>query len=235
MLLNPYRFVSSAPPVGEDPYWEHVKALLHLDGADGSTAIVDATGRAWTARYAAVIRPARARFGSGGLDLTDFGYVDTNAKSADLSLNGDYTVECVAQFDSTANSPHVVVFQASGSRRAGLWYVGGRLRWYVESAAFAGNVLDAAFAPSVGTRYHLAVTRQGQVYRLFIDGALVATADTGATSANISEAMAIELGFLTPFWNYGDRFVGGIDEFRFTRACRYTASFAPPAEAFPNG
>ena len=68
---------------------------------------------------------------------------------------------------------------------------------------------------------HIALTRDASGMRIYINGALQSTSTSYTDSLNISQ---IAVG------NGGS---GWMDDFRFTKDCRYTLDFAPPTEALP--
>jgi hypothetical protein len=82
---------------------------------------------------------------------------------------------------------------------------------------------------STGTWYHVALTRNGSNFRLFIDGVQV-----GYTST----ASSIAVTSLNPTigdWSLGGYSMNGyIDDFRITKGvARYTSAFTPPSAALP--
>ena len=86
--------VDSGLGASDDPYWSNVAALLHMDGANGSTVFTDATGRAWTTVGAAQIRTDLSKFGGAAGQFTSAGARITTADSADLRFGtGPWTVE----------------------------------------------------------------------------------------------------------------------------------------------
>ncbi|MBK6587935.1 MAG: LamG domain-containing protein [Acidobacteria bacterium] len=83
---------------------------------------------------------------------------------------------------------------------------------------------------SANTWYHLAATRQGSTYRLFVDGTQVATTTSSITIHDNANSLYIGTstdGSTSPVNGY-------IDDLRITKGvARYTANFTPPAAAFP--
>jgi hypothetical protein len=81
-----------------------------------------------------------------------------------------------------------------------------------------------------GVWYHVAVTRSGSTFRLFVNGTQVSS---GTSSAYRSDSNTTQVGRIvtTSATNY---FKGYIDEIRVTSGvARYTGNFTPPTKQFP--
>jgi hypothetical protein len=86
-------------------------------------------------------------------------------------------------------------------------------------------------AIGTGSWVHIAATRSGSSFRLFING----TQDGSATSSGI-------VGSTSDYFSVGgtggtnpDTMTGYIDDLRITKGyARYTANFTPPTAAFSN-
>ena len=92
------------------------------------------------------------------------------------------------------------------------------------------NISDSNALPQ-NTWAHVAITRSGNVWRLFVDGAqrAVTTTTTGAITNN---AAPVSIGAQS---NGSSSLNGYIDDLRITKGvARYTANFTPPTQAFPN-
>src|SRR5687768_6144765 len=74
-------------------------ALLHMDGADGSTTFTDESGKTWTARGDAQIDTAQSVFGGASGRLDGNGdFVDT-PDHADWDFgSGDFTLDLRVRF-----------------------------------------------------------------------------------------------------------------------------------------
>ena len=73
---------------------------------------------------------------------------------------------------------------------------------------------------------HVAVTYDGAVARVYLDGALVGSGTIGA----LSSGPRFQLGEMTTY----PHFDGRIDEVRLSAGVRYGTSFAPPGAPFAN-
>lgn len=221
---------------GGDPYWPDVSALLHFDGANGSTTFTDQTGKTWTGVGSAQISTAQSRFGGSSLTLGNTSQIST-PHSADLSCGGaQFTIEAFARFSSLRSSVIVCKVPATSARSEWMLYtsISGALTLACWGAgnALVVNLQDASNMAS-GTWYHVAATRDGGgVWRLFRDGVIVASATESAALATNTEPVTVGRA---PY-NIGNTYtVGFYDEMRITKGvARYTANFTPPIAPFPD-
>lgn len=214
-----------------DPFFRSVTSLLHFDGADTSTNIVDSAGRVWAVSGQAQIDTAQSVFGGASLYLDGATDYLTATSSPDLALGtGDFTVEFwqrwaggknISPIDfrgGTASSPRLMLYADSPANDLRLWVSGA----------------DRIVAPSstlvVDQWQHIAICRASGTTRLFVGGVQVGS--DWADSTNYTAAdWAIGRNTAT-----GTRdFNGHIDEFRATKGvARYTGAFTPPVAALPD-
>lgn len=218
-----------------DPYWPQTAALLHMDGTSGGQAFVDAKGGAYTAAGATI--SAAGKFNQSGY------FPGGNGKGVVgpvINLTGDFTLEAWVKPNSDALSGVRAIAGQWSQQRADLGsyllaLVNGQLVFYfgpynVNSALLAGP------AATANTWVHVAVTRQGSTFRLFVNGAAVATATSAAPGPNIPIPFAIGdyHGATSAFGaNGAASFSGYIDEVRVTTASRYNGPFTPPSSPSP--
>ena len=130
----------------------------------------------------------------------------------------DFTIDLWVNFDQIAGrSPFVGHNNGSGGQDKWIfWYdesghttpSGPALRFHINSDGPFGAIdtIHSPWSPIVGRWYHVAVTRQGSTYALFIDGSQVATATD--QHDEIQDATApVTIG-----WSEGYAFPGRIDE-----------------------
>jgi hypothetical protein len=82
---------------------------------------------------------------------------------------------------------------------------------------------------TINTWQHVAATRSGNSWRIFINGTQVGSTTTNTTSYTTAYGCCIGSSF------YNEDFLGNIDDARITQGvARYTANFTAPTAAFPN-
>ncbi len=219
------------PVVGgseRDPYFANVVALLHMDGADGSTTFTDSSplGATYTAVGNAQVDTAQSVFGGGSLLCDDVGDYLQGPSSSNYSFPAgtDFTVEAWTRFAATPVNEYILASATSG----GLVFLvsSGNLRI---SRQATGDDISRTFSPTLNVWYHVAGTRSGTTYRVFIQG--IQQGATVSTTVNYP-TIAPRIGGNAAST---DSFNGWIDDFRLTRGvARYTGSFTPPTRAFPN-
>lgn len=232
---------------GGDPDWASVSALLHFDGADGSTTLTDQTGKVWTPVGQAQIDTDQSKFGGASLRVDGAGDYATTPNSAAFDFGaGDFTVEAWVRWAGigAAGNQGIVCHDQIGGTRGWLFFsedgTGSAPNDAVSFAAWSGGVPYAASdtVPVVnGVWYHLAAARQGGTLRLFKNGVQVGV-NTGLGSAVIgapTEPCVVGALWAVGAPLSGTYLSGNVDDLRITKGvARYTSNFTPPAAPFPN-
>ena len=149
----------------------------------------------------------------------------------------DFTMECWYYAISKPDvAPCLITNDETASFPTNYWAIHDRHNSAANKFSFwAGNANgSAAFLTGTtnvqnGTWYHVAVTRSGSTFRLFVDGVVEATG-TSSASLDGDVAKAINIGRS----GYADSYMNGyIDDLRITKGkARYTSNFTPPTSAF---
>ena len=238
MLLNPFRFSSA----GEDPYFSQVALLLHCDGSDGAQVFKDSSSHnhAVAARGTAVTSVVNPKFGSACavVDANYASYLEVANGAAFDFANSDFTIECYLQITATIGAAGGVVLGRWGTGPSTntdwVLYVttSRRLAFYVGTDT--GVSIPAAESTVItndGVWRHVAVTREGDIYRLFIDGAIAGSMTrSGAVPNSVSQSIRTNI-----LSNSGAYMGAKYDEIRVTNGvARYTKNFTPPTAPFPN-
>ena len=169
------------------------------------------------------------KYGTGSMEFDGTGdYLLAIGDSNNFVFGtGDFTVEMWINtstvspsyqgvWDSRTSDPSVTphITLASGTP---VWWVSG-------AARITGSAL------STSTWYHLAVARSGTSTKMFVNGTQVGSTYTDSNNYVSRAVPTIGINFDTLF-----PFTGFIDDLRITKGiARYTSSFTPPTEAFPN-
>lgn len=245
--MHPFPSPQCAIPE-RDPFFASVSLLLHGEGANGSTTMVDSSLSSKTVTRAgnAQISTAQFPFGTSAIKFDGTGDFLSTPFASDFDFGtGDFTVECEAYVagNSSLNNNSLRPATLFGCYTAGPpitgWTLGidgngGTTGNGVSFQTYIGGttqVVSAATTVSQAAWHHLAVTRASGTYRLFLDGVqLTSAASTqAATPGDTLIIGALEFsGFLNELNGY-------IKEARITKGvARYTANFTPPNRAFPN-
>jgi hypothetical protein len=163
----------------------------------------------------------------------------TTAWREELYLPADFTIECWLNTDTVSVGEGYILSHSAG------WAIGWP-SWSLfrtgTSLYFSSYSSDTSTAALVNIPfgnieankwYHVAITREGNNWRTFVNGVLMTTTvKAGVPYRDTSKGFSIggdTAGYIDRF------FEGHIDEIRITKgSARYTATFTPPARAFPN-
>lgn len=217
--------------IAPDPNFSSVVSLLHFDGAGASTTFTDVIGKTWTANGSAQIDTAQSKFGGSAavFDGTSNCYIST-PDSEDFNYTADFTQELwyrpasigarqflCGQSDSGASSVRSM-FEVTAS---------GTVKFWADNTV----TLESTITLSASTWYHLAVTRSGSNYTLWVDGVSRATTTNASIPTDHTSIFCIgRAGLFASL-----RANGHVDDFRVTKGvARYTSPFSPPTAPFQN-
>jgi YD repeat-containing protein len=237
------------PAVNVDPSFQAVSVLLHGDGANNSALMTDNAPSAKTVTVTgnAKISTAQSKFGGSSMAFdgdNDYLYVPSSPGNSFNFGVGDFTIEAWFYLSSAGSGYRNLVVIPWGSTymsiRFGDGGFGGRLQFASVSTAFSTVYSSAHTQASLaGAWHHVAFTRSGGLSRVFLDGSLLtvrnevysgAAVTSWADSSNIASVAQAYVSHTG-----GAAWLGYIDDVRITKGvARYTASFTPPALAFPN-
>jgi len=217
--------------VEADPFFNNVSLLLHGDGANGSTTIVDSSPSPKTvtpvgnAQISTAIVDPFGRVDAGVIELGPNGYATAPAGSSFSFGTDDFTIETWV-YRVTADSNNNAIW-SNGSLQSGsfgFYILNNRLRadFYLGAAFVASSTLG------LNQWYHIAFTRKGDTFRWFLNG----TVDHQSTPGPQNNTSNLcELGRV---WQTPSNQLIYIDDFRITKGvARYTANFTPPTAPFP--
>jgi len=216
---NKYRSLSEAGLLGYGNN-SYTKALLHGDGDDESTSIVNnARGgsEAWTASGGAEIDTASKVFGSGSIYLPNGSAkveADIAAPAGDFSV--DFRLRLPASSSNYANG------WGYGNDPVGsgiLMYGEPRFAFYIKNGSGLFEMPCTAFSGDVF--HHFIITRNGNTFSIWIDGALDVS-DTYA-GAFLDFGLPMKLG-----GSANGGFTGHIEELRYTDGVDITSDSMDP-------
>ena len=228
-----------------DVYFSKVTALLPFDGTNGATSTTDSSNSNHTVTFGgdAEISTAQSKFGGSSLSLDGNGdYVDL-PQSTNQFVSDDFTIEFWFRINSGAGSETVGLFGSYYTVGGGKGiimashpsYPSVYFQWMYGSGsgtdwAYLNKTQGTRTSLSNNTWYHVAVTRSGNTWRLFLNG-------TQEDSVTQSDQMT-DAGSTTRIGNYGpsatatDGLNGYIEDLRITKGlARYTSNFTAPTSA----
>lgn len=218
-----------------DPFLEQTILLFHYDDPDDLTNIFDSSpferGRP-NAFSGAALSTAQAKFGTtsgllgGRLEYRHDSDMDVSAS--------DFTIETHIYFNALPASVGFIVIKstAAGVHPFAISIANGTGIVTAQGWNAAGGSLAYSIASgsglTTGAWYHVALTREGDVFTLWIDGVSVGT-DTysGALYSNSTHPLCFGA---TSSGTYGTN--AHFAETRMTKAARYSAPFAVPDARF---
>ena len=221
VYINPYRFAAASPT---DPDFANVSLLLHGDGTNGSTTIVDSSSspKTVTAVGDAQISTTQSKFGGSSLAFDGAGDVLTIPSNTAFAFGtGDFTVEAWVYHTGNINEA-ILSFNSFHF----LYGISGQLRFF---NATSPSVIDATVSYIDNAWTHVAAVRSGTTVTLYQNGVNVGS---GTSSVNYANDQNVNVGSYVgtaSFWE------GYIDDLRVTKGvARYTANFTPPTAPFPD-
>lgn len=215
-----------------DPYFDEVSLMLHGDGTNNSTTFTDSSLYDHTiSRYGnAKISTAQSKFGGSSMYFDgngDYLSLPNDQTSFDFGT-GKFTIECWIYNQGTRGNifsqRHAYDTNNTGMTwRTGLyndlvfWYGNGLGSFGTPNASLPANVWN-----------HVALTRNGNTFTIWINGQARATNTITASMIYYPPAIGRAQGVAAEYFN------GYIDDFRVTKGvARYTADFDVPQRAFP--
>lgn len=226
-----------------DPLFGSVSLLLHGNGTNGSTNIVDSSPspKTVTAVGNAQISTAQSKFDGASLAFDGTGDGLRIAVDAAWSFESDnFTIECWVYPTAFSAGSSVIACQNQPSVNAGLslaFALNASGQPLILAAASSGAYLInfTGTALSLNTWTHLALTRSGNIFTLWNNGT---SNGTGSSSVVISQSTSsggyggLNVGY-SPIT--GQSITGYIDDLRITKGvARYTSNFTLPTAPFPD-
>lgn len=220
---------------------QYVKLMLHADGLNGSTTLIDSSSspKTFTAYGDAKLSNAQYKFGTASMYFDGAGDYFNTPANADFNFgSGDFTVDfqmrrgsigtlqsIIGQSDSVPNGSTISFFiriSASNTITAAV-YIGSNSHLISSSQAITDTT----------SWHHIELTRSGTNLYLFIDGVLSGSVSTLSTGIVNSSTYPLTIGragdSTTSYFN------GYIDELRISKGiARHTTNFTPPISEYSN-
>ncbi len=229
-----------------DVHFPKTELLLPFGGTNGATSTDDLSNRnnAVTFGGNASISTVRSKFGSSSCHFDGSGdYIDVGGSSLRAACDsGDFALEFWLNIDALTGNDAQSLISNYGTNTAG-WYMyfnnSSPYQVYLyhhNGSSWVGlnHTGGTRTSLSLDTWYHIAWTRSGNDFRLFLNG----TQEDSVTDSNNIAASnggvfsGLRLGAVNAGLNYPVN--GYIDDVRITSgAARYTSNFTAPTTAHP--
>lgn len=225
-----------SPPIKTgDAQWGNVSLLLNANGVNASKNISDlsSSSNKFSVVGDAQISTAQSKFGGASALFDGNGdYISTGYKESLNLSNTNFTIEgWVYPTSYTWNSVYGTILSkrsSGGDFDYSLWAYGANkelIFTYGTSATARVDIGSGANTLPLNAWSHFAVTCDGSLIKLFLNGNFVASKQLNGSLRN--RAIALEIG---KSLFYGDsQFSGYIDDLRITKGvARYISNFTPP-------
>ena len=211
--------------VEADPFFNNVSLLLHGDGANGSTTIVDSSPspKTVTAVGDAQISTAQSKFGGSSLAFDGVGDA-LGIPTITIGANESFTIESWIYKTARGVSGYSLIVGNGSSTQVGydvttegsvFMYIGGGFGVVASGTAMTSNAWN-----------HVAWVRNVDGCSIYVNGLLIGSGVRGSSfTFNV-------IGAYSTGGTYGIN--GYIDDLRITKGvARYTSNFTPPTAPFP--
>lgn len=201
--------------------------LLHFEGPDASTTFTDSSvfNHPVVVSGTAQIDTAQFKFGtaSGLFSPGGGSFIDVTDNNGSLAFStGDYTVDFWIRWNDVTNRQDIWCVSPGGTT---IFLLKGAVNTLSVAATGIGNVTVGTTVVAANIWYHVAVTRQASLTRLFLNGGLEGTP---GIDGNDYLGDDFRIGEST-----GNIVNGWIDEFRVIKGLAvWTAPFTPPAAPY---
>jgi hypothetical protein len=217
-----------------DPYRSQVSLLLHGDGSNGSTTIVDSSPSPKTVTVVgnAQISTAQSKFGGASIAFDGSGDRVTGISNSAFQFGtGDFTVE--AWVRETARVQFTTLLEIGDHLfSSGIIFLtnsGGGAGTNI--GIYAGGFFGEQAAGSLNQWNHVAYVRSSGVLVCYVNGVGGAPV---SFPRNLIDTSTVTIGSLAGGSILYD-FNGYIDDLRITKGvARYTSNFTPPTAPFPD-
>lgn len=219
-LMEPWPI--GGPEAGFDPFWGQ-NVLLTKDGG------VDATGKGTfvTVGANATISTVQKRFGTDSMKVSGGSHfrMADNDNRFDFETT-DFTIEgWFYPLASLGGTVHLIGRSgtgASGGYRLALDNMRPRIFYSNAANSWTATAPIASSEIGINRWTHIAMSRAGNVMKLFVNGKLLQVQVFSGTmnASTLGFTVGADSNSLEPF-------NGHIDSVRVTRACRYSESFTP--------
>ncbi len=211
----------------------YTKLLLHGDGADNGTIITDESGKIVTLAGNVCTKTAIKKFGTASMYFDGNGDYLSIADSDDWNFGADnFTIDCWVYITNAAQYQGVIAQRTAAKSNFAWQIMLNSMKVRFEYSLNGTTPVGADFntALTTGKLYHIAVVRNGNIIKCYIDGIAETTTINISTGIIFNSSEAVFIGLLKGNNYY---FFGYMDELRISKGiARWTANFTPPTEQY---
>ena len=155
--------------------------------------------------------------------------------TTDALGTSDFTIEFWVMPSTPANNYPVVI--ESGTSPSASWgvqigrtAVGQKVQFWVDNVSTSAAMMTGATTLSTSAWSHVAITRSGTAFNIWVNGVSDATATSSANMRATADSITVGTDSSASAQTY---FKGYIDDLAITKRCKYTATFTPPVAQLP--
>jgi len=217
-----------------DPFFLSVVSLMHFEDVINSITFIDVKGKTWTAAGNAIHTTTTPLRGISSYVGDGTGDVITTPDHADFEFGtGNFTIELLIRPVVVTGTSYIFSKINVGGIGYTVYRNGASLEWYCSSNGTTWDMCSAVVIGTIAanTTYHVAVCREGNTFRTFLNGVAGATGTSSASIINNTNVFAIGAASNAATASFNGR----IDEFRVTKGvARYNGNFTPPIAPHPD-
>jgi len=216
-------------PIPTDANYSSVSLLLHMNGTNGSTTFTDNSANVFTVtpNGNTQISTAQSKFGGASGLFDGTGDYLAVAHNSVLSLeSGNFTIEAWIYRNTSGAIQNIVNKRVSAPASGYVWRINANntLQFFFTG----GSSVTSTATIGTGAWTHIAVTRDANTVRQFINGAVAAPAATFSNGTANTQELRISADELT-----SDAFDGYIDDLRITKGVSRYPNFSFTAPVYP--
>jgi hypothetical protein len=223
-----------------DTHYNSVTLLLHGDGSDGSTTFTDNSSLSQTVSVvgSAQVDTAQSKWGGASIYIPGSGSRLTAPAGTPFEFGtGDFCIEVWVRpyADAPSQGFQCIASSSTWTSGSGDWALYNRfdgVSTVMLVYKSGGSFLELGTGININNEawHHIAVARSGTDLRVFVDGALGATATYSGDFGRSDKTLMLGAQTGDSRW-----FDGHLDDVRVTKGvARYTAAFSVPTAAFPD-
>nr|MDD3720352.1 LamG domain-containing protein [Candidatus Gracilibacteria bacterium] len=229
IICNPGEDGSSG--VCKDPYWPNVSLAMHMDGTNGSTTFTDLKGNTITRYGNTSISTLQYKFGGSSSYFDGAGDYLRFPSATVPGTTQDFTIEMWIRIPAipSGNVDVLTSIDDGGTYNVLNFELNtDKVGLYLRDGSATNYYTTALNSVPIAAWTHIALTRQGNTFRVFINGV-----------KKLEQVRTFNLQNVR-YWVGQDNtnirdYIGYIDDYRITKGvARYTSNFTPPIQAFAN-